>query len=188
MPTATAAPHSLKAEFRSRLQTLRSGCDPAWGVRLAGQVLNRLPPRPGAVVAGFWPLAGEIDIRPLLLALAGRGHVVCLPHTPPRGQPLSFHRWRPGAKLLPGRFETVHPPPDPVQPDYVLAPLLAFDRQGGRLGYGGGYYDLTFAALPSARLIGCAFAIQEVERVPVEAHDLRLFAVATETGLHRTER
>ncbi|MES2713920.1 MAG: 5-formyltetrahydrofolate cyclo-ligase, partial [Pseudomonadota bacterium] len=70
-------------------------------------------------------------------------------------------------------------------PDAVLVPLLAFDRAGGRLGYGGGYYDRTLAGLPGAIAIGCAFASQEVPEVPTGPHDWRLPMVATEAGLIR---
>jgi 5-formyltetrahydrofolate cyclo-ligase len=161
----------------------RAACDPAWGSRLAGHVLDACPPRPGQVVAGFWPLQDEIDIRPLLLALAGRGHTLALPATPPIGLPLTFHRWRPGDRLIPGRFGTFRPDADPVTPDVLLIPLLAFDRAGRRLGYGGGYFDRTLALLPGRRAIGCAFAAQEVAQVPVEGHDHRLDAVATERGV-----
>ena len=163
-PTAMAAPHSPKAEMRASMRAVRAGCDPAWGARLAGHVLDRCAPAPGTVVAGFWPLPGEIDVRPLLLALLGRGHVVALPDTPARGHGLTFHRWRPGTRLLPARFGTLRPVPDPVTPDILLVPLLAFDHTGHRLGYGAGYYDRTLAELAGSRAIGCAFAAQEVAR------------------------
>ncbi len=165
------------------MRALRAGCDPAWGARLAGHVLARCAPRAGQVVAGFWPLAGEIDVRPLLLALAGRGHAVVLPRAPEPGEGLSFHRWRPGTALLRGRFGTMQPLCDPLIPDVMLVPLLAFDRGGGRLGYGGGYYDRTLAALPGCRTVACGFAAQAVEAVPVQAHDRRLDVIATEQGV-----
>jgi 5-formyltetrahydrofolate cyclo-ligase len=137
----------------------------------------------GAVVAGFWPLPGEIDIRPVLAALYERGHKLGLPQTPPRGQPLTFHIWRPGAALHPGRFGTLVPDGPAVTPDVLLVPLLAFDRRGQRLGYGGGYYDRTIAALPHVYTIGCAYAAQEIFAVPSGPTDMPLGAIATERGL-----
>lgn len=167
-----------KAALRAR----RDG-DPAWGARLAGHVLDRCPPRPGQVVAGFWPMPGEMDVRPLLLALLGRGHAVVLPETPPRGQPLRFRRWRPGEALVAERFGTWRPTGAEAAPDVLLVPMLAFDSGLRRLGYGGGYYDRTLAALPGRRAIGIAFAAQEVPVVPAGPHDIAMHAVATERGV-----
>jgi 5-formyltetrahydrofolate cyclo-ligase len=150
---------------------------------LSGHLLEVERWTPSSTVSGFWPLAGEIDIRPLLLALFGRGHTIALPETPRRGLPLIFRSWRPGEELLAGRFSTRHPSGAAIVPDVVLVPLLAFDRRGNRLGYGAGYYDVTLRNLPHARRIGCAFACQQMDAVPVEAHDAPLHAVATELGV-----
>jgi 5-formyltetrahydrofolate cyclo-ligase len=116
-------------------------------------------------------------------ALHGRGHPVALPQTPPRGNPLIFRLWHPGMAMLPEPFGTARPSGEVVRPDWLLVPLLAFDRGGHRLGYGGGFYDRTLAALPGAVAVGCAYACQEVDAVPVAAHDARLHAVATERGV-----
>ncbi len=185
-----AAPHCLDklavAKHRARVaaRAARMNCDPAVGALLAEHVLAGLSLRPDAAVAGFWPLAGEIDIRPLLLALHERGHPVMLPVTPPLGQPLSFRRWHPDAVMTLGRFGTWAPEDGAeMTPDLVLVPLLAFDRKGRRLGYGGGYYDRTLAGLPRVRTLGCAFAAQELDVVPAGDYDARLHTVATEGGL-----
>jgi 5-formyltetrahydrofolate cyclo-ligase len=161
----------------------RANCDPVWGARLAEHVLRDAAPPEGAVVAGFWPLAGEIDTRPLLHALAERGHAVLLPVTPKRGLPLDFRRWRPGDVMPAGRFGTPVPLGEPMVPSLLLVPLLAFDRRGHRLGYGAGYYDRTLAALPAARALGCAFAAQELDSVPAGPQDVSLAAIATERGI-----
>jgi 5-formyltetrahydrofolate cyclo-ligase len=161
----------------------RGGADPALGMRLAGHVLWRCPPPPGAVVAGFWPLPGEVDVRPLLLALAGRGHALVLPETTPRGERLRFRAWRPGDALVPGRWGTQRPEGPEGEPDWLLVPLLAWDGAGRRLGYGGGYYDRTLAELPGRFRLGCAFAVQRVDAVPAGPHDAVLDAVATDQGV-----
>jgi 5-formyltetrahydrofolate cyclo-ligase len=135
------------------------------------------------VVAGFWPLPREIDILPLLHSLVERGHPVALPVTVRRGGPLSFRLWRPGDVLIRERFGTMRPVGEPAVPDYLLVPLLAFDRRGYRLGYGGGFYDRTLAGLPDAMTVGCGFAAQELDEVPVGPYDIRLAAIATELGV-----
>jgi 5-formyltetrahydrofolate cyclo-ligase len=180
---------TIAVEKRALRAAVAARGDPALGFRLAGHALHLAPPH-GAVVSGFWPLPGEIDPRPLLLALAGRGHAIVLPRTPKRGLPLSFHRWRPGDTLLPGRMGILEPAPDaPVlPPDFLLVPLVAFDAGMRRLGHGAGYYDRTLAALRAAKpvlALGIAFADQQVDRVPADAHDARLDAVATEAGIIR---
>jgi 5-formyltetrahydrofolate cyclo-ligase len=186
IPSARVAPHTLnelKRLARVAARAVRSHCDPAWGARLAEHVLAAGLVPAGAVVSGFWPMGDEIDIRPLLHALAERGHVLALPATPPRGQPLTFHIWRPGDTLRRERFGTATVDSPVVTPDVLLVPLLAFDKRGHRLGYGGGYYDRTLAILPDAFTIGCAFAVQEVATVPVGPTDIPLHAIATERGV-----
>ncbi|MFM7688653.1 MAG: 5-formyltetrahydrofolate cyclo-ligase [Alphaproteobacteria bacterium] len=153
-------------------------------MRLAEALLAHHTPAPGAIIAGYWPMGEEMDPRPLMLALASRGHPLALPVTPPRGQPLSFRAWAPGAALRAGPMGTSEPiSGDELRPDILLVPLLAFDRAGRRLGYGGGYYDRTLAALPGAKAIGIAYAGQEMPEVPAGPQDFRLPLIATETGV-----
>ena len=180
--------HHLDADkiaARERALCARRGCDPAVGGDLARHVLADLPPPPGAAVSGFWPMDGEIDIRPLLTALHQRGHPVLLPQTPSVGNPLIFRHWHPGAMMIRERFGTCRPGGAIGVPDVLYVPLLAFDRRGHRLGYGGGFYDRTLALLPRAVAVGCAFAAQEVDEVPAGQHDAPLHAVATERGVIR---
>jgi 5-formyltetrahydrofolate cyclo-ligase len=174
-----------KAAARHTARQRRAGLDPALGAALAANVLRCCPPRPGSVVAGYWPLAGEIDPRPLLHALAAQGFELCLPATPAPGRPLAFHAWRPGDALVTGRYGTRHSTGEELAPNYILVPLLAFDVQGNRLGYGGGYYDRTFLLHPKAFRVGCAFSAQEMADVPTGPGDVRLHAVATELGVRR---
>jgi 5-formyltetrahydrofolate cyclo-ligase len=115
------------------------------------------------------------------------GHPIALPETPPRGRALIFRRWFPGAPMLAEAFGTWRPDGVVVTPAVLLVPLLAFDRAGHRLGYGGGYYDRTLAALPGARAIGCAFAEQQVDAVPIGPYDRALAAIVTDRGIIRVE-
>ena len=144
----------------------------------------------GAVVAGYWPLRDEIDVRTLLRALHDEGFVCALPAVRAPDRPLVFRRWRPGDRLEEGAFGIAEPTPDrpEVRPVALLVPLLAVDGAGRRLGYGKGYYDRTLAALRAtgpAVAIGVCFEAQRVREVPVEAHDQRLDWVLTEKGAWR---
>ncbi|MCA1974464.1 MAG: 5-formyltetrahydrofolate cyclo-ligase [Caenispirillum sp.] len=150
--------------------------------------LQHWTPSPDAVVAGFWPMREEVDVLPLLTAAVEAGARACLPAVVGKAQPLEFRAWRPGMALEDGPYGTRHPPADAgaVEPSVVLVPLVAYDRAGGRLGYGGGFYDRTLQALRLRRpvlAVGVAYAGQAVPQVPEEAHDEPLDWIATETGI-----
>jgi 5-formyltetrahydrofolate cyclo-ligase len=139
----------------------------------------------GVAVSGFWPIGSEIDVRPLLLALAARGHVIGLPVVAGRDQPLVFRSWREGDAMGEGPHGIREPLESAaeVTPGVLLVPLLAFDRAGYRLGYGGGYYDRSLGELRGggrAIAIGVAWAAQEVPAVPHDRHDQPLDWMLTE--------
>jgi len=176
----------MKRTERAAAKERRQGLDPvSAGQRLTAHVMRELHFAAGTAVAGYWPIGDEIDIRPLLYALYHRGHPVLLPVTPARGEPLAFRRWQPEDRLVQDRFGTMRPTGAPGIPDSLLVPLLAFDSRGCRLGYGGGYYDRTLAGLPGRMRIGCAFAAQQVDAVPVDPYDMPLDVVATDQGIVR---
>jgi 5-formyltetrahydrofolate cyclo-ligase len=179
----TLAEH--KAALRKHALALRHTFDPTAGHALAAIVRRDLAIPPGAIIAGVWPLQGEMDLRPLLHALHAQGHPIVLPETPPRGQPLIFRSWTPDTPMVTERFGTQRPDGPVAIPDLIFVPLLAFDRRGYRLGYGGGYYDRTLHALPSASAIGFGYAAQRVDAIPAEAHDVPLGQIATELGIVR---
>ncbi len=143
-----------------------------------------------AQVSGYWPMSEEIDIRPLMARLHAAGHALALPVVVGKGQPLTFRRWRPGAPLVKAAFGLHQPAADapPVAPDILLVPLLAFDADGYRLGWGGGFYDRTLAALRGQApviAIGVAYAAQRLDKVPRTERDQRLDWVVTEDGFTR---
>ena len=176
-----AAKAAARKLARAKRATLTNAEAPA---RLAEAVLASHAPPLGAIIAGYWPMGDEMDPRLLMLALAARGHALVLPVTPPRGEPLAFRAWTPGAALRAGPMGTSEPAEgEALSPDILLVPLLAFDRAGRRLGYGGGYYDRTLAALPGAKAIGIAYAGQEMPEVPAGPQDFRLPLIVTEAGV-----
>lgn len=131
-------------------------------------------------IACVWPMPGEVDLRPLYGRLHKGGWQILLPETPPKGSPLLFRQWGPDSLMREGRFGTVYPDGPIDVPDLILVPMLAFDRRGYRLGYGGGYYDRTLASLPDARAIGYACSVQEVNDIPVGPFDVPLPVIVTE--------
>jgi 5-formyltetrahydrofolate cyclo-ligase len=138
------------------------------------------------VVAGYRPIRREVDISPAMQALSERGLRLCLPVIEAQDKPLYFRRWRWGDALEKGRYGVEVPPADAPssRPDVVLVPMVAFDRAGHRLGYGAGYYDRTLRALRAqgkpVQMIGVAFALQEVEHIPVDSTDEKLDAIVTD--------
>ena len=156
------------------------------GSRLAGRFLAALEPPAGAVVSAFWPLEGEIDTLPLIEGLVRRGCQVVLPVMQGAGLPLIFRAWTPGEPLVPAGYGTLEPAADKPEasPRLLIVPLLAFDRVGYRLGYGGGFYDRTLEGLRKTGDVittaGIAFAGQEVAEVPRGRFDQRLEFIVTE--------
>ena len=145
---------------------------------------------PGTVVSGFSPIRSEADIRPLMFALREKGARLCLPVVEDR-ETIIFRELVRGAELVDTGFGTAGPGPEAevLDPQMLLVPLSAFDAAGNRIGYGAGHYDRAIARLRekgmTPRLIGIAFACQEVDNVPAEPHDVPLDAILTEDGLRR---
>lgn len=141
-------------------------------------------------VSCFSTFGDELDTAPLIAALDRLGCRLALPVVVAPGRPLEFRRWKPGDPTEAGAYGIRQPLSSaPVEePRVFLVPLLAFDRRGYRVGYGGGFYDRTLAAARADRriaTIGLCHAIQEVARVPVGRYDQPLDYALTERGLRR---
>ncbi|MFC4275999.1 5-formyltetrahydrofolate cyclo-ligase [Achromobacter aloeverae] len=142
-----------------------------------------------AVVAAYWPLQDEPDLRPLLEQWVEAGITVALPAVRERDQPLEFRPWTPDAPMAEGPYGIQEPLAGTVVvPDLVLVPTLGYTPLADRVGYGGGYYDRTLAALKAAghphTTIGVAWScgrLDPIEHVPAP-HDVRLDAVLTPDG------
>jgi 5-formyltetrahydrofolate cyclo-ligase len=134
-------------------------------------------------VAGYWPVGGEIDGRPLLAALAKAGRTIALPRMESRNGPARFLAWRGNEILSADAFGVPSPPATgaDLSPRLFLIPLVAFDRAGGRLGQGGGHYDriISLYRAHGAIAVGLAYAEQEMGAVPTGPHDAHLDWIIT---------
>lgn len=139
----------------------------------------------GKILAGYWPIRGEPDLRPWLADLAAQGVRVALPVVVRRHAPLAFRPWTPGAAMergvwnipVPATTETVHP-------GIVLAPLVGWDAEAYRLGHGGGYFDRTLAVLaPRPLAIGVGWQAARLATIFPQPHDIGLDAIVTEAGV-----
>lgn len=158
--------------------------------RLLPLLRERIVLHAGLRVSAFWPVRGEIDTRPLLEGLHALGVTCLLPVVEGRERPLIFRRWTQGMAMDKASFNIPVPPPDSPQdtPDLLLVPLLAFDDAGYRLGYGGGFYDRTLAALRASTsspplALGVAYAGQRLDGLPRDQFDQPLDGILTEMDL-----
>ena len=139
----------------------------------------------GAKILGiYWPFRGEIDVRELAHRHIEAGGVAALPVVIEKNAPVEFWRWQPDVPMTRGLYNIPIPGErEVVVPDVLIVPLVGFDRQGYRLGYGGGYYDRTLAAsTPRPRTIGIAFAEAEIETTYPQAHDIPMSRIVTDRG------
>lgn len=161
----------------------------AWGEALAGHLRALLAARfgdlRGRVLSGYWPIKGEPDLRPLLAEWDAAGALVALPLVERKAAPLVFRRWTPRTTMVRGDWNIPVPPPEAeaVVPEIALAPLVGWDGEGYRLGYGGGYFDRTLAALkPRPFTIGIGLEAAHLATIYPQPHDIALDAILTETG------
>jgi 5-formyltetrahydrofolate cyclo-ligase len=183
------APGSDKETVREKAKALRKEAaetaDAQTPEQLSAQFLDHVPWKKDLIVGGYWPIGDEIDPRELLVALDRAGCGLALPVVVTQTESLIFRTFRPGYPLELGAYGIPVPAvsTEALVPSLLLVPLLAFDRSGHRLGYGGGYYDRTIQSLRgqgSLVAVGLAYAAQEVPIVPREADDEALDWVITE--------
>ena len=177
---------TIKQEARKAAFVRRKPLFEAAPAAQAGHLSAVLAGHRGVPLSGFMPIRTEIDPLPAMAEASAHGPVG-VPVIQAADTPLRFAHWTPDARMVPGPFGAAVP--DPLtyfEPEIVIVPLLAFDRRGGRLGYGGGFYDRTLERLRAKRAtlaIGFAFAGQEVETVPLEPTDQPLDMIVTDTGV-----
>lgn len=139
----------------------------------------------GKLVSLYWPFRGEPDLRPWLASVNDRGGTTALPIAIELGHPLIFRTYAPGDKLERGIWNIPIPATGPeVIPDIVIAPLVGFEGSGYRLGYGGGFFDRTLAALPrKAMVIGVGYEIARIPTIYPQPHDIPMDRIVTEAGI-----
>ncbi len=182
----------LKHRLRDDAVHKRAGLEAdfaRYAARDAAQAADSLPMPENPVVSAYWPMKTELDLRLLMTKFYDKGVPVCLPVVAGRRESLLFRLWSPQAELVKGLYGTEQPDEkyETVEPNVLFLPLLAFDRRGGRLGYGGGFYDRTVRELrlknPEIVVVGAGFSAQEIDEVPLEDTDEKMDWILTESEL-----
>lgn len=187
----------VKAELRTRMRAIRQKLPAEARAVRSGAILDHLFSLPeyarAGVVAGFHPLRGEVDLRPLFDRVAAAGKTLALPRVDLDAGELVLYRWAPGDALEEGPYGLLEPSAEaavlaPALVDLVICPALAVDETGHRIGYGGGYYDRLLPRCSRALACAVAFDFQLIAEVPAMPGDVAVGAVITDARLLRVER
>jgi len=182
--------HLDKQAMRVEAKRIRAGAMQMYGLKAAEkaaehgfQLLSSFEKH--AVIGAYWPIGDELDPRFLMHRLTQAGYRTALPVVTGKNKPLVFRLWENGDPLEAGSFGTMHPCGDApaVIPNALIAPLLAYDADCYRLGWGGGFYDRTLASHSEIKAFGFAYGAQIVDHVLREDHDWPLQGVITEEGV-----
>ncbi len=149
----------------------------------------QVPLTPLTCIGFYWPIKAEIDLRKLVTHFLQAGAQAALPVVVEKASPVEFWNWQPGTPMQTGIWNIPIPKQrQPLQPTVLLIPLVGFDTQGFRLGYGGGYYDRTLEQLtPTPLKIGIGFEMARVPSIHPQAHDIPMDLIVTEAGVTRHE-
>jgi len=174
-------------ELTAARKAVPTGQRRQWNDAITERLQTHFAALQGVVDGGYWPFRGEFDPRFVLRWLRRYGSRTVLPVVVARNAPLQFRNWWPGAPMK--RSALGLPVPDGTElltPQALLIPPLGFDEQGYRLGYGGGYYDRTLAAMPAQAVrIGVAFELSRIATIRPQWHDIAMEFILTELGLYR---
>ncbi|MGQ3295507.1 MAG: 5-formyltetrahydrofolate cyclo-ligase, partial [Shinella sp.] len=157
------------------------------GDTIAAGVLAEIGDLTDRIVSAYWPFRGEPDLRPFLQTVAERGGRTALPVVVEKGRPLEFHLWQTGEALSRGVWNIPIPAEQrPCLPDIVIAPVVGYDPACYRLGYGGGFFDRTLAAMPKKpRVIGVGYSVAKLATIYPQLHDIPMDVIVTEAGTVR---
>jgi 5-formyltetrahydrofolate cyclo-ligase len=182
-------PAEERRQHRHRLLATREAMEDAAFERhsqaITARLIGRLCPFGAKTLAFYWPHRREYDPTPVALKVIEHGGQAALPVVVQKRAPLEFRPWHPDITMLIGAYEIPHPPEGLTSiPDAIIVPLLGFDDALYRLGYGGGYYDRTLAALsPRPLTIGVGFELSRLDTIHPQPHDIRLDMIITEDGV-----
>lgn len=156
---------------------------------IAAGVLAEIGAPEGRIVSAYWPFRGEPDFRPLLAEIVARGGRTALPVVVEKGRPLEFHLWQAGEDLGRGVWNIPVPAAHrPCLPDIVIAPVVGYDPACYRLGYGGGFFDRTLAAMAKKpRVIGIGYSAARLSTIYPQMHDIPMDLIVTEAGILRPQ-
>ena len=173
-----------RAELIAARLALSAGDRKGLSAEIAVELDRMIEPAKDTLVSLYWPFRGEIDLRPWMRALVKRGGRVALPLVVAKAQPLRFREWTPGCRLEQGVWNIPFPAQGPdVTPHVVIAPLVGYDPECYRLGYGGGFFDRTLAALsPRPRVIGVGHGVGALRSIYPQPHDIPMDVIVTGTG------
>jgi 5-formyltetrahydrofolate cyclo-ligase len=183
-----------RRQARDRLITARMAIDGEQRRRWCGEIERRLASLlgdlPGRAIGLYWPHRAEFDPRPLADALWSQGRIVALPAIVERRDLLEYRAWRKDAEMERGLYDIPAPKArDIVQPDIIVVPLVGFDAANYRLGYGGGYFDRTLAALePRPLSIGVGFEAALLDTIHPQPHDVAMDFIVTEATLRQSTK
>ncbi len=153
-----------------------------WNAAIETQLMDWFTGERLMTVGFYWPFKGEFDPRPLIDNLIELGHSAALPAVVEKNTPLEFRAYKKGDELEPGIWKIPVPKRrDIVEPCVLIVPLVGFDAEGYRLGYGGGYYDRTLAQLPEQTItLGVGYSFAELDTIQPQSFDIPMTRIFTE--------
>ena len=153
---------------------LTSGYRAAQAFAIANDLDRLIPSAAGTIISVYWPIRAEPDLRPWMRARWEQGYCVALPVAVALGQPLVFREWRPDGPLARGLWKIPYPADgSEVVPNVILAPVVGFDANCYRLGYGGGFFDRTLAGIAGKALaIGLGYPCAAIATIFPQPHDI----------------
>lgn len=157
-----------------------------WTAVMTRRLVGGFPLLGGMTIGLYWPFQGEFDARFAIREFRRRGAVAALPEVVQKAAPLRFREWWPGVATTPGVYNLPVPDTPVVAPQALLIPPVGFDKKGYRLGYGGGFFDRTLAAIRPAPLkIGVAFELSRIDTIRPQAYDIPMDFIVTEASIYR---